>query len=80
METSELKTNFHSLINRFQDTSVLAHFYTLMTNINESKNGRLWNALSKEEQDELVVAELESLDEKQLISNNDMKHKHRKWL
>ena len=54
--------------------------FSFISPIRGIKNGRLWNALSKEEKDELVVAELESLDKAQLTSNDDMKLKHKKWL
>jgi len=80
MDASELKTHFHSLINRFQDTRTLAHFYSIMINAESSEKEQLWNRLSMAEQEELIASEFESLDETQLISNDEMKRKHQKWL
>ncbi|MDD4971407.1 MAG: hypothetical protein PHT07_18410 [Paludibacter sp.] len=80
MTTSELKLNLHTLIEKINDDSFLLKCYTLILRMKDSKEGILWNKLSKEEQDEITLIEKESLDSSTLISNNDMKLKHKKWL
>ena len=45
-----------------------------------SHEGELWNRLTTEEQQELLQAEKESEFPKNLISNEEMKKKHKKWL
>lgn len=59
---------------------MLGKFYSLMKKAKESKQGELWHALSAKEQEELVLADLESMDDAQLISGEEMKKKHAKWL
>jgi hypothetical protein len=40
----------------------------------------LWSNLSKEEQEELLLSEEESNYETNLVSHQEMKKKHQKWL
>jgi hypothetical protein len=80
MTTIELKNNFHHLIDSIENENLLLRFYELMKNRSFSKEGRLWSKLSKEEQDELLLAFNESEKEENLINHNEMMKKHKKWL
>lgn len=80
MNTAELKSNFHSLIDNFPSESVLAKFYALMVKAKVSGKGQLWNSLTLEQQEELITSDLESLDQNNLIANEEMKKKHKTWL
>ena len=80
MKAIGLKNNFHTLIDSINNEMILSKFYSLMKRAKESKQGQLWNALSAKEQEELLKADLESMDDIQLISGKEMKEKHAKWL
>ncbi len=80
MNTAELKSNFHMLIDSFPSEPVLAKFYALMLKARSSAKGQLWEALTIDQQEELIKADLESFNDHELVSNEDMKKKHKKWL
>ncbi len=80
MTTIELKNNFHHLIDSIENENLLLRFYELMKSRSISKEGKLWSRLSKEEQDELLMALAESDKEEYLISHDKMMKKHKKWL
>jgi hypothetical protein len=80
MSTVELKENFHNLIDSIDNESLLSRIYELLKNKKESKEGQLWKRLSSEEKHELILAMEESADYGNLISQEDMTKKHKKWL
>ena len=80
MNTIELKNDFHNLIDEIENENLLIKFYELIQKKVSSKNGQLWNQLTVEEQDELLKAEKESEDERNLINWEIIKEKHKKWL
>ena len=80
MTTIELKNNFHHLIDSIDNDSLLLKFYDLMSCKREFIDGSLWNRLTFDEQEELLAAEREIEDPKNLISHDVMKKKHSKWL
>ena len=80
METTQLKDNFHQLIDSIDNDRILAKFFGLMSQANDSVDGQLWSRLSKEEQEELVLSDIESEDPKNLISHSIIQKKHNKWL
>jgi len=80
MKAIGIKNNFHTLIDSINNEMILSKFYALMKKAMESKQGQLWNTLSAQEQEELLQADLESMDDRQLISGEEMKKKHIKWL
>jgi translation initiation factor 2 beta subunit (eIF-2beta)/eIF-5 len=80
MNTLELRTNFHNLIDSINNDRILSKFYTIMVRTKESNDGILWARLSKEEQDELIQADIDSYDPMNLIPQNEIMEKHKKWL
>jgi hypothetical protein len=80
MEASQLKINFHHLIDSIDNERILAKFYALMAKSRESSDGQLWSRLTKEEQDELLLSDIESEDDENLISHSIIQKKHSKWL
>jgi hypothetical protein len=51
-----------------------------MSRTKDSVDGQLWSRLSKEEQEELLLSDIESEDPKNLISHSTIQKKHNKWL
>ena len=80
MKPSDIKSNFHSLIDRIDNESLLMKFYDLMVKSTTSKEGQLYKQLTEEQKNVLMLAEEESNDPDNLISYNKQKKKHQKWL
>lgn len=80
MNTIEIKKNFHHLIDSIDNENLLLHFYDLIKRRYSGKEGQLWTKLSKQEQEELLLAVKESENPENLISHKEMNEKHKKWL
>ena len=80
MKQSDIKTNFHQLIDEIDNEPLLMKFYDLLIKSRVQKEGELWNQLSEEQQNELLLAESESQYQKNLLDQKTQKAKHRKWL
>jgi hypothetical protein len=80
METTQLKINFHQLIESIDNEKILAKFYDLLARSKESSEGKLWSRLTMEEQEELILSDIESEDIKNVIPHSVIQKKHGKWL
>ena len=80
MTTLEIKNSFHHLIDSIDNDQLLLRFYELMKNRTSTKDGNLWARLTLQEQEELLAAFEESKDPENLISQDEMMKKHKKWL
>jgi len=80
MNSIELRNNFHSLIDKIKNDALLMKFYEIMIKAKDNKEGELISCLTKEEYEELIISYQESKDESNLISHDEMKNKHSKWL
>lgn len=77
MSISELKNNFHNLIDDVNDVELLKNYFEGLT---LSLNDRLQNELSEEGKKEILLAYEESEDETNLIDNEVVMEKINKWL
>jgi len=80
MKQTDIRTSFHKLIDEIDNDHLLMKFYDLLNKSSDQKEGELWNRLSKEQKNELLIAESESHYEKNLIDQDTQKEKHNKWL
>ena len=80
MNTIELKKNFHLLIDSIDNENILINFYDILKEKSSAKEGKLWENLTIEDQEELLFALKESDNPENLISQAEMKKKHQKWL
>ncbi len=80
MNTLELKKDFHNLIDSIDNVNLLSNFYDLIKKRLSSKEGQLWNRLTEKEQEELLLAFEESEKPENLISHEELKKRHEKWL
>jgi hypothetical protein len=80
MNTVEIKQNFHDLIDKIDNERLLINFYDLMKKRSSAQEGKLWNRLSEDQQNELLRALDEIQHPANLIPHSDMKIKHSKWL
>ncbi|MGI8893454.1 MAG: hypothetical protein ACR2GN_08330 [Bacteroidia bacterium] len=72
------KEKLHKLIDQIEDEKLLEGYLALLKQRAKEHKGKLWNSLSKEEKDELIISYEESFEEKNLISNDDVKKVYKK--
>ena len=60
MNRTELKKNFHLLIDSIENDKLLTNFYDLIKKRSSAKEDQLWNRLPYKEQEELISAFEES--------------------
>jgi hypothetical protein len=80
MKQTDIRTSFHKLIDEIDNDNLLMKFYDLLNKSSDQKEGELWNQLSDEQKNEILLAESESHYEKNLIDQDTQKEKHKKWL
>ncbi|GAB1454626.1 hypothetical protein MASR2M47_46820 [Draconibacterium sp.] len=80
MDTIELKNNLHHLIDSINNDRLLSRFYSIIVNIKEYPEGKLWSKLSDSEREELLLSDKESNDPMNLIPHSEIEKKHKKWL
>ncbi len=80
MKHSDIRTSLHQLIDEIDNDRLLMKFYDLLVKSKVQKEGDLWNQLSDEQRDEVLIAESESYYKKKLIDQEKQKAKHHKWL
>jgi len=76
----KIKDDFHHLIDTIEDEQLLKDYYQLIQNMNNNSDGALWSALSEEQKEELLLSYDETFDEKNLLSHQQVKLQHEKWL
>lgn len=80
MISTELRMNFHKLIDEIQNEVILNQFYEILINKEERVEGKLWQQLTLAERQELIETERESHKEEDLILHDEMIVKNSKWL
>jgi hypothetical protein len=68
------------LIDTIDDEQLLKGYYELIKQLNINQSGNLWNNLNENERQELMIAYDESFDNKNLLSHEEVKKQHEKWL
>lgn len=74
------KDAFHKLIDKIDNEEVLKGYFELIQRLNSNQTGKLWNSLTSEEKNELLLSYEASFDPKNLVSHEDVKEQHVKWL
>lgn len=80
MKSSNIKSDFHSLIDEMENEHLLMKFYDLMIKSRIQKEGELWEQLSDDQKAQLLLSEELSRDPKNLIDHDIQRNKHQKWL
>lgn len=75
MSLTEIKNNFHSLIDKVEDSETLMYFYKVFS---DSLNNK-WE-ISDKERKQIMEAYEESEDEKNLIDDQLVREKYNMWL
>ena len=76
----KIKDDFHQLIDSIEDEQLLQRYYQLIQKINDDQSGHLWNSLNEDEKEELMMAYRESFDKNNLLTHEQVKLQHEKWL
>ena len=69
----------HRIIDNMDDAEIKG-FYALAKRISNRQSGELWNSLTEEQKEELCLAYDESFNDDNLISHEEAKQQHSKWL
>jgi hypothetical protein len=80
MNALEIKANFHHLIDQINNEQLLIKLYHIMEQASSTADGQLWSRLTEDEQIELLRIEHEVQSDIDLVPNEQMKTKHKKWL
>jgi hypothetical protein len=76
----KIKEEFHHLIDSIEDEETLKAYYQLVQNLNDNQNGELWNKLTDEQKQDLLLSYEESFDPANMVSHEQVKESHKKWL
>ena len=80
MKQTAIRNSFHQLIDEIDNERLLMKFYDLLLKSSDQNEGELWDQLSDEQKNEVLLAESESHYQKNLIDHETQKAKHKKWL
>lgn len=75
-----IKDDFHKLIEKIENEDALKGYFKLIQRLNNNQTGELWDGLSPVEKDELLLSYEESFDSNNLVSHEEVKNQHDKWL
>jgi hypothetical protein len=80
MNLTELKSGLHYFIDQINSTELLGEYYNEMNNLVEATNSSIWGTLSDKQKKEVLLSFEESEDENNLIDNDEVMVKYKKWL
>lgn len=80
MNTSELKTSLHSFIDQIDNIAILEDYYNELKSLIKSPVSGIWDRLSDEQRQEVLLSFDESNDENNLIDNSEVMKRYEKWL
>jgi hypothetical protein len=80
MTIKELKSNLHHLIDKLGNTELLEEYYNEIKSIVNSSKHRIWDSLTEDQKKEVLLSFDESNDESNLIDNEEVMNKYKKWL
>jgi len=80
MSISELKKACHLMVDQVEDRRLLEEFLEALKNHNDNKDSDFWNELTETQKRELEEAWIESEDERNLVSHEDVMKMSGQWL
>ncbi len=75
-----IKQKLYDLIEKIGNESILNQAYELIYKKSSSKEGDLWSKLTEEQQSEVLLSLEEGTDHNNLITQEEVKRNHKKWL
>jgi hypothetical protein len=80
MKPSELKTNIHNFIDQIDNVAILEDYYNELKRLVKSPVSGIWDRLTDEQKQEVLLSFEESADENNLIDNGEVMKRYEKWL
>ena len=80
MDKVQLKYGTHSFIDKIENLELLKEYYIELKRIIDSGKSNIWNSLSEEQREEILLSFDESEFEENLIDENVVMEKHNKWI
>ncbi len=72
MRTIELKSNIHKIVDGIQSEQLLQTLYDFLKSREKSKTNRLWDTLTEEQKQEVILGYEESEDENDLLDRDQV--------
>lgn len=72
MKTADLKYNIHKIVDEIKSEQLLQTLYDFLKVRDTDKYGQLWNALSAEQKEELLLSYEEAEDDNNLVGRNEL--------
>jgi hypothetical protein len=79
METLELKSQLHRLIDELDDPNLLDDYFEEMKRAVAVSKTKLWDTLTEEQKREVLLSYEESKDERNLVDHETVMKKYDKW-
>jgi len=80
MNKIELKANLHDIIDQLDSVELLKKYYNELKGLVKNSNSKVWENLSSEQQQEILLAYEESESDKNLIDNDSIIQRIKKTL
>jgi len=75
-----IKEDLHRLIDTTDDEKLLEDIFMILSSRKDYKEGTLWESLSEDQKQEVLISESEIGDESAWVSHEEMKRRNAKWL
>ena len=75
-----VKEDFHHLIDTIDDEQLLNGYFQLIQQLTNQQNGQIWNNLTENQKNEVLLSYDESFDDNNLTPHEKVKKQHEKWL
>jgi hypothetical protein len=72
MQSIELKSSIHKIIDGIQNEQLLLTLYDFLKTRSNTKSGSIWNSLSENQKNEVLTAFDESEDEYNLMDRDEL--------
>ena len=79
MDKVQLKSGIHSFIDQIESLDLLNDYYDELKRIIDSRKSNIWDSLSEEQKNEILLSYEESECEENLIDENVVMEKYNKW-
>lgn len=80
MDIIQLKSGIYSLIDQIENVELLKEYYFELEKIIKSGKSGVWDTLSQKQKNEVLLSYAESELEENLIDENVVMEKYKKWL
>ncbi|MEO8512206.1 MAG: hypothetical protein ABI543_01470 [Ignavibacteria bacterium] len=80
MSTTEIKKVCHLLLDQIEDKKILEEFLEILKDKRDHSSSDFWNDLTDEQKKDLEEAWIESEDENNLISNEEVMKISGEWI